>query len=136
MSSINPSNQPYSSNPCTHGPAFQSPRHPISIHSQSYLSNQPSFQPASFHPSNYQVIHTSFHPTSHYFILRSIQTTIQQQSMYSSSILSATPTSYHPSIHKAIYLISHPSKPHQSIRPPDFPESYTFIHPTSHYVIP
>ena len=77
MSSINPSNQPYSSNTCTHGPAFQSPRHPISIHLQSYLSNQPSFQPASLYPpfelpshpyillSDEPLLHPLIHPNNH-----------------------------------------------------------------------
>ena len=65
-------------------------------------------------------------PTSHLFIHWCVQSFVHQQSMYSSSILSATQTSYHPSIHKAIYPISLPSKRHQSIRPCNY---QTGIHP-------
>ena len=70
---------------------------------------------------------------SHLFIHWSIQSFIEQQSMYSSSIPSATQTSYHPFIHKAIYPISHPSKRCQFIRPSNFSVSWTFIHPTSNF---
>ena len=73
----------------------------------------------------------SRNPVRHLFIQWSIQPTIQQQSVNSSSILSATQTSYHPFIHKAIYPISHPSKRCQFIRPSNFLVSWTFIHPTA-----
>ena len=76
--------------------------HP-SIHKAIYPISHPSMRHRYIHPFNYPVSHTSIDSKSHYFINWSIETSIQQKSMYSSPMFSATQTSYHPFIHKAIH---------------------------------
>ena len=111
-------------NPFTH------PNILSSIHPQSYLSNQSYIQAVSSYPSLQLFSQLDIHSSDKPFF---IQPSIQQQSMYSSSILSVTQTSYHPSIHKAIYPISHPSNRHQSIHPSNYQVSRRALHSTSHY---
>ena len=121
----------YSSSILSATPTIYDPCNRKAIYTISHPSKRHQSIRLSYFPDSY----TFIHPTSHYVNHWSIQPTIQQQSMYSSSCISVTQTSNHAFIHIAIYPISHPSNQYQSIHPSNLQVSHASIHPTSHFFI-
>ena len=138
MSSIDPPNQPYSSNLCFHLPAFQSPKNPI-IHPFTKLSIQSAILPTSISLS----IHLSTKSPIHPFIRRAIFSSIDSTNQLHSSNLQTHHPSFQPPKHLIIHsstklsiqFFIYPSGINLSIHLNNRRATHLFIHPKSFRLI-